>query len=136
MRMCVFVCRCKGVMEGEREKVDAREIRQVRGSGGGRARDAGCEGGNGMCVCVCGCEGVTEAEPQKMNVREAAICVRVQVRGSDGWRDTERQSERRWMYGRQRYAHVCVCLCVCVRRCKGVMEGERERRWMRGRSGK
>ena len=59
MRMCVCVClcvcvrRCKGVMEGERENVDAREIRQVRGNGGGRAREAGCEGGNGMCVCVC-----------------------------------------------------------------------------------
>ena len=70
MRMCVCVCRCKGVMEGEREKVDAREIRQVRGSGGGRAREAGCEGGNGMCVCVC-----------------------VRVRGSDGGRATEDECE-------------------------------------------
>ena len=51
--VCLCVCRCKGVMEGERENVDAREIRQVRGNGGGRAREAGCEGGNGMCVCVC-----------------------------------------------------------------------------------
>jgi len=38
----VFVCKCKGVMEGEREKVDAREIRQVRGSGGGILKRRAC----------------------------------------------------------------------------------------------
>ena len=89
--VCVFVCLCAQVQGrdggGEREKVDAREIRQVRGSGGGRAREAGCEGGNGMCVC----------------------CVR--VRGSDGGRATEDECEggsdlcacagarERWMEG-------------------------------------
>ena len=140
MRMCVFVCV------------------QVQGRDGGRERECGCEGdsagerewrrqserswmrGRQRHVCVCGYEGVTEAEPQKMNVRDAAICVCVRVRWSDGWRDRERQSERRWRYGRQRDARVCVCVfvCLCVQvqgrdgggeregGCEGDPAGERE----------
>ena len=48
------------VQEVEREKVDAREIRQVGVIiDGGRATEGECKGGNGMCVRAC--EGVTEA---------------------------------------------------------------------------
>ncbi len=55
--LCVCFGECVGRREGMRGGgqvcIREREIRQVRGSGGGRAREAGCEGGNGMCVCVC-----------------------------------------------------------------------------------
>jgi len=158
----ICMCGCEVMMEGDREKVGAREIRRVRGSDGGRAREGGCERGSDMCVCVC--DGVLEGKGETVGAREAETCACADARGDGGrareggcegdpvdargrWRD----SERREKVGDGGRARECGCegasdvwvggfVCVCGAMCDTVCVcagggGENLCVWGGGRTG-